>query len=496
MSNIKSARTSLTIIVILFTFSLSYGQYNNTVISDAAKDQCETVITVNPLRPNEMLAGWSDYRKEIFPLEPYFAFSTDGGKNWSSGLLEIFGDIYTRGSTPSVAFDRHGTAFYTCSAINTDPQNREQSIYVSRTDNFGFEWHHTRLPSIFNSEQEKPYIAIDNTGSNYDGNIYVSWTDFKSAGNITSKILFSYSNNGGISFSNPIELGFIDETIGTACSLMPTLNPPQTHDFFGHFVQSSMTAIAPNGDVYVVWWNADFGDVSQSRWDNSTLKLRKSTNGGIDWTPPINEEPKVVSDNVNVPFTRYYYLAAGRYKITSYPVIACDPLNENNIYVAYTSGISETDITPRIMWIRSIDKGDNWSQPIPIGEIGDAGAEFFPAITVEPSGRITIEYIHSYSYPSYPDPGDYFVDTYITTSVNNGESFLPPVKVSKNISDANIGSNVGFFYQGCSSVQGTIFPIWADFSNEDPQMRPDVYFSPITMVDDVSPDTWSDNVYV
>ncbi|MEK7263887.1 MAG: sialidase family protein, partial [Bacteroidota bacterium] len=481
---IKSAQKSLTILVLLFTFSLSYGQYNNSVICNAARDQVETVIAVNPLNSSVYLAGWSDNRDNINDTRPWYAFSTDGGKNWNGTMLTIFGDeqVDNRGKGPTVAFNNHGTAFYCCKAV--EAVSGIGPIYISMSNNLGIEWVHKEV-SINDYYQDKPYLAIDNTGGTYDGRIYVSWTDLSDISPISSRILFRYSSDDGSNFEDLKTLDAFDETGGSPEYLTASFGSPEIKTDY-HYVQGSMPAVGPNGNIYVVWYKADQGGIT----DNSQLRLRTSSNGGEAWTPSIDAnnylDPYII--NIDAPF-----MAEGKLEIRPSPAIAVDPLNENNIYIVYTEEVFINSIsTTRIKWIRSTNKGEDWSESVTIGEVG-GGADFFPALTVEPSGRISIEFLHS---RYYPNQNDNLVDTYITTSVNNGDSFLPPVRVSKKSYDAKLDGGISFYYQGCSSVQGKIFPIWADFRNEDPQMRPDVYFSPITMVDDVSPDTWSDNVYV
>ncbi|MBI3459974.1 exo-alpha-sialidase [Candidatus Acetothermia bacterium] len=49
--------------------------------------------------------------------------------------------------------------------------------------------------------QDKPWIAVDDTGGPFDGNVYIAWTEFTPAGE--ERVLLSRSTDGGQIFSAP-----------------------------------------------------------------------------------------------------------------------------------------------------------------------------------------------------------------------------------------------------------------------------------------------------
>ncbi|MBI4535239.1 MAG: hypothetical protein HY708_03100 [Ignavibacteriae bacterium] len=99
-------------IVMMGSFVRLNSQFNDVAITNHPADQSETAIAVHPTNPKILLAGWMDYRDDNH-AKPFFAFSTDGGLNWSVGSQSVLrneADIH--GVDPSVAFDRYGYAYY------------------------------------------------------------------------------------------------------------------------------------------------------------------------------------------------------------------------------------------------------------------------------------------------------------------------------------------------------------------------------------------------
>jgi len=119
---------------------------------------------------------------------------------------------YTTGSDPSLAFDQTGNLYYAGIVfVRTSSGGAiDGSAFVARSTDNGTSWaetivalgSNTRRSSVFN---DKPYLAVDTiTNSTFKGRVYISWTQFVNNGGGT--ILFSESNNGGLTFSLPIIL--------------------------------------------------------------------------------------------------------------------------------------------------------------------------------------------------------------------------------------------------------------------------------------------------
>jgi tetratricopeptide (TPR) repeat protein len=411
-------------------------------------DQSETAISVDPLDQDNLMIVWNDFYL-FYPSNnwvlPGYAFSSDGGTTWSTSHITP-DSSYLYGVDPSCAFDQSGYAYfcYFASEIKYD----EGPLYVSRTANAGSTWTHFQA---YDGEADKPYMAVDNTSGSYDGRIYVSWTDFEDD---TLTIEFTYSANQGSTWSTPCTLVTAGDT-SSAVKLFP--KPLETKDeILDPFVQGSVPAVGPNGELYVVWVNSI----------TSSIEMRKSTDGGATFGNIIT-----VSDSVNITFM----IPWGLFRISTLPTIAVDQ-NTGNIYVAYVEAIWEDPHRkqPQLvdLWIslvRSTDGGQNWSSPIIPTDttFADSSFQFYPWLSVDPSGMVQLAYCDDRA-----DPLD-SVDVYLAESLDNGQSFYMPnrriTSVSMDIYDATWPSD----YIGITSGAGHALLAWGDSRNGNS----DIYFA-------------------
>ncbi len=244
------------ILILIISVSRSLSQQTNVSVVSAVQDQSEATVAVSPLNSNLLIAAWNDFQYTN-NSSAGFSFSTDAGQSWSDfDALEI--PSHTGGFDPSVAFDRYGNAFYCCIATGGS-----YSVYVSRTSDLGITWQYKDVNPTVTTNQDKPFMAIDNTGGSRDGYIYVSWYDY----NDNAKIKFAYSDDHGDNFT------LYSGDLFSA----PIATPLMPEAFFGgteqtHSVQGAMPVVAPNGDVYVIAaeWDSDGEDPSE-------FKFRKST---------------------------------------------------------------------------------------------------------------------------------------------------------------------------------------------------------------------------
>lgn len=397
------------------------SQYPTTYVTNDLKDQSETAIAISPSNPSLLMSVWNDFH--YGNSKPGYAFSTDGGNSWTTEDVIPAHDGYTNGVDPSAAFDRYGNAYYCYIASLNGGYG---PIYVSKTTTFQppVSWSHKQVSDL--TSQDKPYMTVDNTGGTRDGRIYVSWTD-KS---VETAIKFAYSTNQGISYSTPILLA--SETSGIA------------------LVQGSVPAVGPNGDLFVIWLEVG------NNVANSYVKLRKSTDGGLNFGPA-----KTIAQLTWI--TQYI----GKIEIAHFPSIAIDP-NTGVIYVSYSNGFPV-----RLKWVRSTDGGDSWSSPLTIADLG-VGWQFFPWVTVDPSGRVSVAFMHSADLT--------LVDSYIVESFNGGITFGSPVRISYPSTNPNY-AGPQHHYLGVASTIGYTYPLWTDYYWANPILKnADVAFARVNRI--------------
>ncbi len=385
----------------------SSAQFKNYKITSDTSDQCETAIAVNPVNPNVLLAAWNDWRPNpgFLRVKPGFAFSVDGGLTWKDSVIwdaASYGD-----ADPSVAFNRYGYAFY-CH-FTTRPEG--YYVVVDRTTVFQppYAWQRKQVDAP--ATDDKPYMAVDNTGiPGKDGRIYVTWYEPN-----THHIKFAFSSDTANTFSSAQQL-----------------------DVNGGY--GAMPAVAPNGDLYVVWKEVHNG------YNASFYKLRRSTDGGVNFDASIRLVATYTDSVVSI----------GVVHIDNLPSIAINPMN-NDIYVAFAERASFLNPQLRVKWTKSTNNGVDWA-PVQIVGSFSQGKQFYPALAAEPTGRLWISFLHS---------ADTLVNTYSAYSLDNGQSFTAPVLVSDSISDPKKGSHDGHRvdYLGATSVVGVSVPCWTDFRN-------------------------------
>jgi hypothetical protein len=283
--------------------------------------------------------------------------------------------------------------------------------------------------------QDKPYMAIDNTGGQRDGRVYVAWTDFADG---NSSIRFRYTSDQGSTWSDIVTIDGLQVSIDfESVSCAPTAQPgPEPDD---SFVQGAVPAVAPNGDVYVVWM------VVNQDGATGSLKIRRSTNGGDSFESPHN-----VTDLSAVAF---WGLNVGKLRVMSIPCVAIDP-NNGHIFVAYNQ--MENNYSDANVYIAySTNSGVNWSTPYVATE-RSSGWQFYPWLTVAPSGTISLVYYEGTSSA---------VNVYVAQSYNGGTSFHTP---NSTLTSSSFAPSNGYFsdYIGiASSSTSDVFAAWTDWRN-------------------------------
>jgi hypothetical protein len=417
--------------LLMFSASDMLAQLTNTPLAQEGNDQSETAVAVSPLNINYLMTGWNDIIS-ISNSSMGFAFSTDGGNSWTHSTVRPFeGGTLNQNADPSVAFDRFGNAFicyyYYSSATN-------KVIYVSRTTTFQplFSWNHKQVDNNPGGWQDKPYMAVDKRlGAN--GNIYVSWTEFDaSPSHAWSAIKFASSTDHDSSFTTQ-QLDSVFSPISEDDEIKPrsssdnlTLAPELVH--------LSMPAIGPNGEVYVVWTYLIDGT------NASTIRLRKSTDGGINFGSIFG----------NIQFTRLH-VGVGLADIYNIPSLACDPIT-GYLYIAIID--RDPNQYVRIRFLRSTDGGANWNSEV-IADFGGDTKQFFPWVSVDITGRVSVAFMHSYGN---------LVDAYIIESYERGAigTFMSPVRVSDQTTNASNGQFTYHYMGGTAIPGGRANVVWTD----------------------------------
>lgn len=392
------------------------GTGANVNVTQDSRPQVETAIAADPANPDNLVGGVADYR--FGDSDAGVAFSFDAGETWSAstlaGINPALGKYDAQGD-PAVAAYKDGVFYY--SFIDFNRSDDENRLGVAKTTDGGATW--PTLGVIIDHSgpgshdfEDKEYIAVDNTGGTFDGNVYVTWTRFPAAG--PNLIMFTRSTDGGLTYSTPLQI--CDRT---------------------GIYQGSVPVVGPNGEIYVAW-KAGY-----------QIQIDRSTDGGLSWGSDVT-----VSNLVFIPSP----LPGAAFRTNSFPTMAVDrsggPTN-GNVYVAWADGRG-----PDILFSRSTDRGVTWSAPIRVSDDTNETYQWFPWMSVGPEGGIDIVF-----YDRRETPNSTRFHTYFARSIDAGLSFGSNLRITDEVSDAVYDGFGGTFigdYNGiCSTTSGT-HPYWSD----------------------------------
>lgn len=335
----------------------------DTALQGRGQAENETAIAEDPLHPENLIAGFNDYRRGDGNC--YGAFSRNGGRSWTDTTIPMsftngtaFGNVarqyWQSGGDSSVAWDTRGNAYFNCQVFmrgpgTTNDPDLSSAIYLFRsTGNNGASWNFparpvvetfTQNPAVLN---DKPYMAVDNhVGSPYQDRIYVTWTLFAADG--TSYLYEVHSSDYGESFSSPV-------LVSTASSLCVNTFGLPTPQGACNENQFSDPFTGSDGALYVVYSN--FNNAASSAADNhNQVLLVKSTDGGQTFGAPV-----LVGNYNDLPDCATYQGGqdAGRacvpekgssensvFRATNYPSGAVDPTNASKIVITFGSYINK-----------------------------------------------------------------------------------------------------------------------------------------------------------
>ncbi|MEK7263697.1 MAG: hypothetical protein AAB071_04210, partial [Bacteroidota bacterium] len=319
------------------------------------------------------------------------SYSINGGSTWVASDVPTSLSLYDKKDDACIAFSKegeNGRAYYCYSDYDKiENVSNKNAIVVVSSDNKGSGWGNKKI--VINDENpathnfnDKPWIACDISGSNFNNSVYVSWTRFSSGG-AYSEILFSHKRVGdNENFSDPINIS------GDAVS-------------GDENVQYSNLLVAPDGTIYVFWLRMNENTGSGNLWMNS------SADGGITFgTPHIfltngvqNVKPYVLGGNFQhancAPYATVKQIDAQNYEI----------------YLVWNTYSGEPQV-----WFAKWRTG--WTQWTVQGTIDLGYQQFMPSITAGKRG-IAIAYYDKVN----DNPSNNEIQLKVAESTNGGSTF-------------------------------------------------------------------------
>jgi hypothetical protein len=358
--------------------------------------------------PAVLLAAYND---DPYPGGPGLgvSYSTDGGGTWTPLQLPYplnpGGTPYLDMFDPTATADGNGDLYVAHISTDYDWINGPESgLYVHKSTDGGVTWG----APVTIAYDAKPVgspdpnyrfndrcqmIADVDPASPYYNNIYITWIKDRgwNVGSPLSDIYFSYSTNGGATWSTNTQINQIIHNMGN----MP--NP----------------AVASDGTVYVCWM-----DYNVQTGGTGTIYMNVSTDGGVTWlaadmlVTTVNLPPLNLNGGTDV-------LAKGA------AVIDVSPNNPLELYIVYAERVAGTNDEGDIFLIRSLDGGVTWSNPVRVNDDPTFNDQVLPWMDVKPNGVIDITW-----YDRRNDPSDLNWDVYFTASLDGGLTFITNQQVN------------------------------------------------------------------
>jgi hypothetical protein len=427
MNRLMSAIVCAWMLIVSFSASLATPPPpdNYAISTPYPGVQNEQQIFVCPTDSNIVLADWRDFRLGYRQIG--LGRSTMGGDLWTDSLVSPAMQVFTYQSDPAMAVTNEGT-FYICYLDYVVADYYDSSyITVLKSTDKGVSWTgpYTVEDTFGPYFEDKEFMTVDRSGSIYEGNVYIAWARYSDE-DPGINILCARSTTGGISFDDPVIVGPGFEIVA-----------PCTPDTL-YAGQLAQPLVGSDGAVYVCWvgFYQDLG--APNCVLSNGLNIAKSTDGGVSFSPL-----KVIR-----PTFGNFSLVDGDIDVYNAPISAADLSGgpfDGNLYIAYANMDTTNTIYYdfNIEFIRSVDSGATWSDPIYINDDytgpGAMYDQFHPWLICNEEGILicifydqrtdvvnhyTFDVFASYSF----DGGETFTTNHRISTVSVNPDYLTPTK--------------------------------------------------------------------
>jgi hypothetical protein len=404
-----------------------------TQASEGGSIVTDTPIVANPLNPKQLLLGSFDGNCPP-PTALGFHLSSDGGSTWKRTCMPPLNRVYLPVDEPHVGYDRKGAAYI--AGFYFAGGRRDHGFVGFQKSTDGTHW-------------SKPAVALSSPGKTFP---YL--TGFAVDTSASSSRLNSLYVSGVIQLGQPFKYQVLvsHSTDGGATWQQTAAHREQTQTATDDFTR---IAVGKDGALYLTWLHCPgTGRDEDCNTGTAYIMFSKSTDGGNTWSMP--------QQMAAVKMPHYWQLPNTRQRAYNYPVIGVDNsdgAHSGNLYVAMYTW---TGAYMRVQVIHSTDGGTTWSKPVPVAPPSDTHDQFFPALSVSPTGLVGVSWLDRRN-----DPNNIDYQAFAAISADGGLTF-PNTQLTKAFSNPDnngTGNNWMGDYTGNTWAGGDFIAAWMDSSN-------------------------------
>ncbi|MGI8685508.1 MAG: sialidase family protein [Acidimicrobiales bacterium] len=387
--------------------------------------------------------------------------SGNGGRTWVTanpvpklpgGAEKCYG--------PEAAFDAKGMLYYLFVGL-AGPGNEPVGAFLTTSADRGRSFSAARR--VLGPLNFAVRMAID-PGLGQRGRIHLVWLHATSDPGIGSfgpppnPILAAYSDNGGRSFSKPVQVSEAKRDRVVAPAL----------------------ALGPGGRVDIAYYDLqgdarDYQNLEGPVWEGTwSVVLVQSQDGGRHFSPGVDVDASVV------PPERPILI----FTMPS-PALAAGP--GSRVCVGWTDArLGDPDVMVRC----SPDDGRRWREAVRVNDDppGNGHRQYMPRLSVAPDGRLDAIF-----YDRRRDPENAANDVVLASSSDGGRRFTPNLRLTSEPSPGGVGPQ----YQGPAaegqyeigsrlgllSRRSGVVAAWADTRNSRPQTTGEDIFATTVMLE-------------
>jgi hypothetical protein len=443
--------------------ALPPGAINTNLTATATGFEAEAYVSMQPNNAGRAIAG---VNPGSFNSNPP-AFISDAGLAPGTVVTRVLpsASMLEGGAIanlrlccdPVTAADGDGNLWYGALTLGRQSYVVLNRVAAGTTE---FQPVNVAIPKRTTGLQDKPMLTIDNWPSSPKyGRLYVAWVE--NEGRRQNVVVSECDTRPG---------GVADPPrCDDPANWTPGASLPAITDASGFYTYPSISA-APNGDVYVAWWNVG-RPPSGNEIEIDSCAAGADCRSAASWGPDATVADLNQRGKSGIPFFCPIRPApGGRVGPQTYVEVGPD----GTVYVAY-SDLRQNG--KRLCTARKRDRTfDSFiaagpapnSYPLPNTGVrlsDDSplarNQHFFPTLAVD---RVTGE-VQSSLYSTKQDPTQKTTLQYFVGSTDLGATFSPMLPFSTATSNFSGAHSDGFDYgdyEGADAAQGIFLPVWTD----------------------------------